>query len=392
MSFTPEDNAPDHQPVAPTNPDAGRVLIVDDEAINIRITSKYLKAAGIDDVIGLTDPAAALRTINDQQPDVVLLDVIMPGISGLQLLRQVRDNEQTADLPVLILTADDNAESRKTALECGATDFLAKPVDASELIPRVRNTIAAKKSQDALKAYAQDLEQQVTRRTAEIERTRREVVHCLARAAEFRDNETGRHILRVGRYSAAIARQMGMPDNFVELIELAAPLHDVGKIGIPDEILLKPGKLTEEEFNIMKTHAAKGRRVFETMPHEHMLTLRQHTEVGSEIVGEPDFDLLKLAKSIALTHHEKYDGSGYPMGLAGEDIPIEGRIVAVADVFDALSSKRPYKDPFPKAKCFEILQEGRGQHFDPAVLDAFFAAQNEVVRAQIELADLDEAA
>jgi putative two-component system response regulator len=317
-----------------------------------------------------------------------MLDVFMPGMTGLEVLQRLRDDEKSQRTPCLMLTSSSDAKVRHDALSLGATDFLSKPVDPAELRARLKNTLAAKQYEANLKNKAEQLEHEVRLRTEEIAETRLEVVHCLARAAEYRDNDTGKHILRVGRYSGIIARGLGLSEYEVNQIELAAPLHDVGKIGIPDEILLKPGKLDLEEMEIIRRHTTMGARVFDEVAQTGSTAVRRHTELGSEILGNPRSSLLKLAKTIALTHHEKFDGSGYPLGLAGEDIPLPGRIVAVADVYDALSTKRPYKDPFPRQKCFDILESDRGSHFDPAVLNAFFAAKDQIIETQIAMADL----
>ena len=374
---------------SPTSVSASRLLIIDDEEINLLITRKYLQDAGFTDVHLLVDPQLAQQQIEQLCPDVVLLDINMPGVSGLDILAWIRSSDRHSRVPVLILTSNTDAETRRQALERGATDFIAKPLDVNELVPRLRNSAAVRQYQRQLQAYVDTLEQEVKRRTEEIALTRLEVVHCLARAAEFRDNETGKHSQRVGRYASIVAEALGCETRYVELIELAAPLHDVGKIGIPDEVLLKRGKLSEDEMDIMRKHAAWGGKVFEQASQDQITRLREHSRIGGDIFGDPQFELLKLAKVIALTHHERFDGTGYPLGLAGKDIPLAGRIVAVADVFDALSTKRPYKAAFPRERCFEILNEGRGTHFDPDVLDAFFSRAEQIVAAQIDLADLD---
>ena len=247
--------------------------------------------------------------------------------------------------------------------------------------------LTVKRHHDHMEQYAHELEAEVLRRTAELARSRQEVIHCLARAAEFRDDDTGRHVLRVGKYARLIGAELGWKGERLNMLEQAAQLHDIGKIGIPDSILLKPGKLGPEEIEIMHKHAGFGKRIMETLPEHESNVLRKHTELGSRLLQETDSPILALASTISLSHHEKWDGSGYPLGLAGEDIPIEGRITAVADVFDALSSKRPYKPPFPLLKCFELLEEGRGKHFDPLVLDAFFRCRPEIVKTQLQYAD-----
>lgn len=376
-------------PLATAGVDSSRLMVVDDEEINLRVTKKYLQNAGFADVHLVSDPLEASRRMDELCPDVVLLDVNMPHVSGLDILSWMRASTQHAQVPVLILTGNTDAETRRQALERGATDFIAKPIDPQELVPRIRNSASVRQYQKQLHAYVSTLEDEVRRRTEEISKTRIEVVHCLARAAEFRDNETGRHSQRVGRYAAIVAEALGCDMRFVELIELAAPLHDVGKIGIPDDVLLKKGKLSDEEMDLMRRHAAWGGKVFEEASQDHWRKLRDHAEIGARIFGEPQFELMKLAKIIALTHHEKFDGTGYPLGLSGKDIPLAGRIVAVADVYDALSTKRPYKPAFPRQKCFDILQEGRSKHFDPDILDAFFTRSEVIVAGQIELADLD---
>jgi putative two-component system response regulator len=289
----------------------------------------------------------------------------------------------------LVLTASDDRKTKLRALELGATDFLAKPADPSELIPRVRNCLVVKAHQDHLRHYAQELEREVSKRTAQLEASTNYVIYCLARAAEFRDDETGRHVLRVGRYAGIIARQLGWSESQAVVLEQAAQLHDVGKIGIPDAVLLKPGKLTPEEFEIVRKHCGFGKKIFEPMTADEWHQWQYHAELGRRIIGDTTAPVLQMAARIALTHHERWDGSGYPLGLASLDIPIEGRITAVADVFDALSTSRSYKPAFPLDRCFSILEDGRGSHFDPEVLDAFFAARGEVLQAQILFAEVD---
>ena len=241
-------------------------MIVDDEPINVKILQKHLKLAGYTRFITTSDAMSVLDCIRKNPPDVLLLDVMMPGVNGLDLLRQIRRGPSTLGgaglgyFPILILTASDSDETRFRALELGATDFLGKPVNASELVARVRNALLVKAHHDHLQNYSKELENQVRRRTAELAASRLELIHCLARAAEYRDNETGRHVMRVGRYAGMIARKLNLEQNMVELIEHAAPLHDMGKVGIPDAILLKPGKLTPEEFEVMQKHSLFGKR------------------------------------------------------------------------------------------------------------------------------------
>lgn len=357
-----------------------RVMIVDDEPLNVTVVRKFLQRAGYEQFVEVTDATQAVARIYADEPDILLLDLMMPQVSGLDILQTLRSDSRLDSLPILILTASCDRETKAEALNRGATDFLAKPVDPVELAPRVRNALLIKSREDALEGL-------VAKRTAELEGSRREVIHCLAKASEFRDNETGRHVLRVGKYAGLLARELGFEEDAAEQLELAATLHDVGKIGIPDSILLKPGKLDPEEYEMMQRHSAFGKKIVSAMDSVEFAAFVGHAELGSTLIGGCSSPILKLASRISLTHHEKWDGSGYPLGLAGENIPIEGRITAVADVFDALSSRRPYKAAFPLAKCLEILEEGRGKHFDPTVLDAFYAKQDEIVAVQIEYAD-----
>jgi putative two-component system response regulator len=366
---------------------SSKIMIVDDEPINVKVARKYLKLEGYEHFVTTTDSREAVAMVEKERPDVLLLDIMMPHVSGLDILAALRADKRWAHLPVVILTAATDQATKRRALELGASDFLAKPVDPTELIPRLYNVLTVKRHHDHMEQYAHELEAEVLRRTAELARSRQEVIHCLARAAEFRDDDTGRHVLRVGKYARLIAAELGWKGERLNMLEQAAQLHDIGKIGIPDSILLKPGKLGPEEIEIMHKHAGFGKRIMETLPEHESNVLRKHTELGSRLLQETDSPILTLASTISLSHHEKWDGSGYPLGLAGEDIPIEGRITAVADVFDALSSKRPYKPPFPLQKCFEVLEEGRGKHFDPAVLDAFFRCRAEIIKTQLQYAD-----
>jgi putative two-component system response regulator len=282
---------------------------------------------------------------------------------------------------VIVLTASRDKDAKVQALKLGASDFLEKPIQPRELLARVHNTLLAKAHVDMLKDYSSRLEYEVQARTTELMASRREAVQCLARAAELRDDVTGRHVIRVGRYAAIIAEELGFSAERINWMEHAAQLHDVGKIGIPDAILHKPGRLTEEEFGIMQGHCVAGRSII------------RDEVVGDEIVKHRNvFDdwtspMMHLASVVAATHHEKWDGTGYPQGLQGTDIPIEGRITAIADVFDALSTTRPYKAAIPLDECFCLMEEKRGTHFDPDVLDAFFRRRAEIIQTAHDYAD-----
>lgn len=370
------------------NTETARLLIIDDEPINARIIENVLRKSGYRHVISHIDSQTALLTIAAQRPDVVICDVYMP-VSGMDILRTVVNDSVLMHIPMIMLTATDDESLRAEAIELGATDLLSKPVRATELLPRVRNALVIRSHVAHLQSYNHQLEREVRRRTSELLSSRTELIHCLARLAEYRDNETGRHVVRVGRYSGLIARQLGLDRDLCELIEHAAPLHDIGKIGIPDSILLKEGKLTPEEYEIMQRHVALGKRAFEPMSSHEMRAFRSHTVLGEMMINVSESPLLSMAAEIALTHHERWDGNGYPIGLAGEEIPISGRIVAVADVFDALSNKRPYKPAFPIEKCFAIMDEESGSHFDPKIIQAFKQIRDEIVQVRIALADID---
>jgi len=262
-----------------------------------------------------------------------------------------------------MMTTQREVNDRLKALEAGADDFLAKPVDETELRSRVNSLLKVKAYNDLMCNYPKEVEAEVAKRTQNLTKALEKIktasldtVYRLARAAEYKDEDTGAHVERMSHYSSAIARGMNLDDEFVEQILWAAPMHDIGKIGIPDRVLQKPGKLDDDEWVIM----------------------RQHTTIGAEILKDASADFIKLAEAIAISHHEKWDGSGYPQRLKGSDIPLAGRIVAMADVFDALTSERPYKNPFPLEKSFAIIKEGQGSHFDPEVVNAFFTIEDEI--------------
>ncbi len=384
---------------APPTPEQvldAKILIIDDQETNIQVVHRYLELEGYHHLHGLTDPTWGMATVDRLRPDLVLLDIMMPEISGMALLQQLREQPWGRHLPVIILTAADDLGTKTRALDLGATDFLGKPIEPVELVPRIRNALLAKFYQDSLQLHAVELERLVAQRTEaleqrtqELETSRLEVLHCLGRACEYRDNETGRHVVRVGRYVGLLGRAIGLDAETVALYELAAPLHDVGKIGVPDAILLKPGRLTPDEYELVKRHAAYGKQALDTMASEQWQVFQSHTRIGEGVFGQCRSPILQVAATIALTHHERWDGTGYPLGLAGEDIPLPGRLTAVADVFDSLSCKRPYKPPLPLDQCFDIMRDLRAKQFDPRLLDAFFALRKRIVEVQIELAEAE---
>jgi putative two-component system response regulator len=362
-----------------------KLMVVDDEPTNVKIVRRLLELEGFSQFVTTTDGRKAMTLIRDEKPDCVLLDLMMPFVTGLDVLDEMRHDPATAHIPAIILTAVTDHKVRCEALKRGATDFLNKPVDPAELAPRVVNVLAAKAYQDQLVEYNHSLEAAVRERTRQLEQAYREIGLVLARAAEYRDNDTGLHVVRVGRYARIIGEELGIVGDDADLLERAAQLHDVGKIGIPDSILLKPGRLTDEEFDLMKRHCAFGDRILQPYSGDE-----PQLEIGDKPLSMSDggaTPLLVLAHRIAMSHHEHWDGSGYPVGLAGEAIPLEGRITAVADVFDALSSKRCYKDSFPVDECFETMAEKRGTQFDPRVLDAFLRRRDEVADVLMRYAD-----
>lgn len=366
-----------------------RIVIADGStgALPIR---RSLQLAGYHSVRQVRDVHELLREMRGGQADLVLLDPESPGFSGSAVLQAAGVDPGIRGIPIVIVSHDQGPEARREALELGASDFLQKPADATELLPRVRNLLVVRRYYRQEMNVEERVEGEVQRRIRDLQESRDRLILCLARAAEHRDNETGNHVIRVGRYSAIIARQLGYPESQLAMLEQAAQMHDVGKIGIPDSILFKPATLAVDEYELMKKHCALGRQIIEPYTGRDWDLLKRHTDAGGSLLQSSSCTLLTMAARIAQSHHERWDGNGYPLGLKGEDIPLEGRIVAVADVFDALSSRRPYKPPFPREQCFEILREGRGTQFDPAVLDAFFACSAEIVEVQLLLLDNEE--
>jgi len=328
---------------------AARILIVDDQPSNVMLLEGILQEEDFTASRGLTDSRQALPVFLEYQPDLILLDLQMPYMNGFEVMKQLRGRVPPGTfLPILMLTADITPESKRHALAEGATDFLTKPFDNTEVVLRIRNLLQTRSLHLQLQDQNQVLEQKVRERTLELEQTQVEILERLALASEYRDDDTGEHTKRVGHMSAQIAQTLGLLEEEVELIRRAAPLHDVGKIAIPDSILLKPGKLTPEEFEQMKTH----------------------TTIGAKMLSGGRFPLLQMAEEIALTHHERWDGTGY-LKLHGETIPLVGRIVAVADVFDALTNERPYKKAWPRNEAIEEIQRQGGRQFDPRIVEAF---------------------
>lgn len=328
-----------------------KVAIVDDAEINLVLFQALIKRMGDCESICFADALQGLDWAKQHDFDLLICDYMMPGLDGIEFIGQLRAMPDKKNLPILMITANDQKQIRYRALDAGATDFLTKPVDKVEFMARANNMLQLGASRKALADRAAWLAEEVKKATAEIVRRERETVIRLSKAAEYRDPETGAHILRMANYSELIARALGLPKADQELLLEAAPMHDIGKVGIADHILLKPGRLTPEEFEVMKRHAA----------------------FGYEILKGSQSRVLQAGAEIARDHHEKFDGTGYPNNLVGDAIPIFSRIVAVADVFDALTSERPYKKAWSLERASEHIKASSGTHFDPQCVDAFFA-------------------
>ncbi|MGI9519984.1 MAG: HD-GYP domain-containing protein [Pirellulaceae bacterium] len=366
---------------------SSKIMIIDDEPLLVRVVRRFLQSAGYNKFIEVTDSREAMHQINSQDPDLVLLDIMMPHVTGLDILRARQSLTSVQFTPFIILSATSDTDTKRSALELGASEFLNKPLDPSDLTLRVQNALLVKAHQNHLTTYAEELSRQVQLRTAELERSREQIIHCLAKAAEFRDNDTGKHVVRVGKFSSVIADELGFDRTFCRRMELAAQLHDVGKIGVPDSILLNPGKLSDEAFSVMQEHCDLGCSIIEPLARHELEMLKRRSRNERLSREEKQSSLLILAANIAKTHHENWDGTGYPNGLKGNRIPIEGRITAVADVYDALSSHRPYKKAFPLEKCLEIMNEEIGRRFDPKVVEAFLQRLNDIENIRRNFAD-----
>ncbi len=349
-----------------------KILIVDDTEENIEILVELL--SDLYDISVAMDGERAIESLKNQIPDLILLDIMMPGIDGYEVCKKLKTNKNTKNIPVIFLTALTDAREEEKGLNLGAVDYITKPFTPTLVKARVKNQLE-------LKLYRNHLEDVVKQRTAQLELTQEITIESMGTLAEYRDPETGGHIQRTKNFIKVLAEKLKMHPNFssfltddiIERLYRSAPLHDIGKVGLPDQILLKPGKLTNEEFEKMKQHTEFGRDA-----------LRR----AEKKLGKNSF--LHLATVMAESHQEKWDGSGYPNGWSGEQIPIPGRLMAVADVYDALISKRVYKKPFSHSKAVRIIQEGRGQHFDPDVVDAFMELSEDFRRIALENTDFPE--
>ncbi len=342
------------------------VLIVDDETTGRTISSKIVEQVADNIiVVPFDNPVSALAWLDDHHPDLIITDYRMPGMDGITFIKQVRSKPQHEDIPIMMITVVSEQEIRYEALDAGATAFLTRPIDQVECRTSCRNLLKLHEQQMIVQDRADWLERQVELATGKIVAREKETLLRLARAGEYKDKDTGNHVVRMAKYARCIAEALGLSQQECEDIEYAAPMHDIGKIGIPDRVLLKPGKLDDDEWEIMTTH----------------------TTIGHSILTNSHSRYMELGAVIALNHHEKFDGSGYPNGLAGEAIPLVARIVAVADVYDALMSKRPYKQAWTQADAEKYLAENKGGHFDPVCVDALLSKMDEVMHIQAALVD-----
>lgn len=365
---------------SPAHPARQTVLVVDDTPQNITILGELLQPHYT--VRATNSGERALQAVRSQpQPDLVLLDVMMPGMDGYEVLRRLKTDKATQNIPVVFVTALGDEQNEEHGLELGAVDYIAKPFKPAIVLARVRTHLELKQARDRLAHQNEWLEQEVARRMSENLLIQDLSMRALACLAEARDTDTGNHILRTQTYIATLGRHLRQHERFrdalsgkqIDRIVKAAPLHDLGKVGIPDAILLKPGRLTPEEMEVMKTHPSIGAAAIEKAMKESLAAADE--AMTAQASGA--FAFLEAARDIALTHHEKWDGSGYPQGLQGDAIPVSGRLMALADVFDALICRRVYKEAMPIEQATEIIVAGRGKHFDPDVVDAFLACRDE---------------
>ncbi|MFQ5596997.1 MAG: HD domain-containing phosphohydrolase [Nitrospiria bacterium] len=345
----------------------GKILVVEDNPATMALLKEVLQIEGYRHVLCTSKPQEAVTLYKDFKSDLILLDLMMPKIDGFEVMNRLKASEG-GNLPsIVVLTALDDHQHRIRALSEGALDFVAKPFNRMELLTRIRNLLRVAISEKALRNQNAVLEQMVQERTKELYDTRLQAIHLLGRAVEYRDNDTGMHIIRISKVSALLGKAMGLTELECDLLYNASPMHDIGKIGIPDKILFKRGRLNAEEWGVMKAHAT----------------------MGAEMLSGYRSKLLETARVIALNHHEKWDGSGYPQGLAGKEIPLVGRIVAITDVFDALTSARKYKEAWTVEKTVALLKKERGKHFDPELVDHFIRLLPDILKINATHKDSD---
>ena len=354
------------------------ILVVDDDDMN-RLLIKSILSRMMYQVSEAFDGIDAWEKMDSLLPDLILLDLIMPRMGGFELIHKLKNDPEKKNIPIMIISGHDEPADRVKAVEAGADDFLSKPLEQVILKAKIKSLLKIKAYNDHMQNYQNKPEEEVAKKTAKLKQAFDELeaasekmrlysldtILRLSQAAEYKDQETGEHIQRIGYYIQVIGKAISLDKQEIDEFFYASPMHDVGKIGIPDNILMKPGKLNAEEWIIMK----------------------QHTTIGGKILSGSDSSILQTAQTIALTHHEKWDGSGYPGNLKGLNIPLSGRITAIADVFDALTSKRPYKDAFPMEKAFAIIKEEQGKSFDPDLIDAFFAVKDDIISIRNKYCD-----
>lgn len=347
------------------------ILVIDDDVSALKVLQRRLQREGFSQVHTTSSPKEGLKLFEQLDPDLLILDLDMPEIDGFAVLTALRDKnpEQLAETPVLVLTGQASNAAKLEALALGARDFITKPFDPAELAIRVQGNLEVRALLKRVTRHNSALDEEVRQRTAELQMANMEVIDRLMVAAEYRDDDTGSHIQRMSRYAYLVALAMGLDQKLSEDIMRASPMHDIGKIGIPDNILLKPGKLTPGEWEIMKSHS----------------------QIGASLLANSRSSLLNLAEEIAISHHEKWNGEGYPNGLKGEAIPLSGRIVAVCDVFDALTSERPYKSAWPVEKALAVIEADSGTHFDPQVVKAFFLVLPQILEIMDQYNDSSSA-
>lgn len=348
-----------------------RLLFVDDERSVLEALARLLHAFATEWIMDFASNAdEALVETTRHAYDAIMCDILMPGTDGFEFLRQIRACKQTCDIPVVILTGCEQVELKRRALDLGASDVLNKPVEREDMIARLRSMLRLKANQDMLKQQNAELEKKVEERTQELEDARLNLIWRYGKVAEARDRGTGSHVIRVGLYCRCIAEALGMDRNFVKTLFLTSPLHDIGKVGIPDRILLKPGRLTVKENEIMKTHTTIGAQILQEDSYMQRVFAAwdRHTHYRETLHRD---SWQEMAVTIALTHHERWDGTGYPYGIQGNDIPLEARIAGIADVYDALSYSRPYKPGYPGEQVLRIIAQGVGRHFDPEIYEGF---------------------
>jgi len=345
------------------------VFVVDDQSAGRTILERLIRGLQQEiEVITFADAPAAIAHLALATPDLIVTDFMMPEMDGISFIRHIRGQPECNDVPIIMVTVMDDRNVRYQALDAGATDFLNRPIDQHECQARCRNLLTLHRQQKIISGRAKWLEEQVELATRQIIAREKETLLRLARAGEYRDEDTGNHVLRMAKYSRLIAQTLGCPDAEADAIELAAPMHDIGKIGIPDQILLKPARLTSQEFEV----------------------IRMHSHFGYEILRDSPSPYIQLGATIALSHHEKYDGTGYPKGLHGEQIPLAARIAAIADVFDALTSVRPYKGKWSTEQARDHIHGLAGSHFDPACVEAFLRRFSDIQQIRETLADSAE--